>query len=149
MKKLLLILGLCCSISPLFAQEQRTGAHYLEDSHHNLIGYMTGPKLVDKDGKTLIEYKTSSGNMTVYDRNNKKVGYVINEGEVKDMNDKTIGYMVPNRIDYSTIIQDAKHSIIGYILLNGTVQDNMRNTIGYNVQSEHMWAAPYFFFFKS
>jgi len=148
MKKLLLILGLCCAIIPVNAQEQQDNNHSLQDSHHNLIGYMRNATLFDKNNTMICQFKgVGNGRLAVYDGHQKVVGYVINDKEVQDANSKTIGYILHGP-DYSTILQDAQHATIGSILRNGTVEDNIHTPIGYEIQTEHVWASAYYFYFK-
>jgi hypothetical protein len=145
MKKLLLTLGLCCSVSVMFAQYQ-DNRHYLQDSKHILIGYVRNGSIFDNDNNFLGQFKVENAQYTVLNRSHKPVGYIKGK-EVFNIDNKTVGYIKTNP-DYSTTVEDANHALLGTIKADGTVEDKNQVVKGYQVKTEPAWAAAYYFFLK-
>jgi len=148
MKKLLFILCLGCAATLSSAQEQND-QQSLQDSHHKIIGYIRGGKLTDAGNNFLGSFNSSAEGRTIADKNNAVLGYLVDGREIQDASHKTLGFIEGSRGSVVCTILDAQRQPLGYINIeNGAVQDNRHSIIGYEINTEVMWAAPYFFFFK-
>ncbi len=148
MKKLLLILCLGCMANLSNAQDQ-SNQQSVQDSHHKVLGYIKGGIITDANNNFLGDFKPGNGGLVISDKNHKVIGYFIQNKVVQDANHKTLGYVNMERGSMISTIINAESKPLGYINIeNGAVQDNNHSVIGYEINTEVMWAAPYFFFFK-
>lgn len=146
MNKMFFIAAFCCATTMANAQEFRE----LQDSHHNVTGYI-GPsaQVLDKNKVFIGQFKNENYQYTVLDRQRKIIGHVINGGnEIQDASHKTIGYMTVDKKTYTLTFEDGAHTAVGFIKSDGTVEDASHAIIGYEMGTEGMWAGPYYFFFK-
>ena|SRR5579872_7192809 len=144
MKKLLLILGFCCTVNLLSAQVDQPS---FRDNKHNLIGNIQNGTIVDQNNNFLGQFRADKNQWSIIDSHHKTVGYIVGGNEIQDLGHNTVGYLV-NGSDYSVTVQNAEHTVVGRIKSDGTVESASHGIIGYATHTEPMWAAPYFFFFK-
>lgn len=145
MKKLLLLMGFCCSMTLASAQAQRP----LLDNQGNTIGYIETGTVFNKENVKIGQFKWENNALTIYGKSNKIVGYVVNgDSEVQDADHKTIGYMKLNRETYITTVEDANHKVLGTV--NGVDYKirNSSNTVIGQSKTEPVWAGVYYFLLK-
>jgi hypothetical protein len=147
MKKLFILL--CCSMATMtYAQEQTSQTPCLQDSHHNIIGYMINGTLSDASGNIIISNKSEHGQQTIFDKNNKVIGHLVNWQEIRNDKNQLLGTIVPHENGYYSIT-DKNGKTIGYVNAAGEIQDANHITIAYEMHTEPGWVAPYVFFFKN
>jgi hypothetical protein len=141
MNKMLFIAAFCCATSIAGAQEFRE----LQDSHHNVIGYI-GPSatVLNKNKEFIGQYKNDGrGESSILDRHHQIVGHLVQGMTVtfKNAKNETLGTM-----SREGVFENAEHQVVGYIKQDGTVEDKNHAVIGYEMNTEAMWAGPYYFF---
>jgi hypothetical protein len=149
MKKLLFIL-LCSGTTLAYAQDAQNDDHSIKDSHHNIIGYIMGGTITSASNQFKGQFKVENAMTSVLNKDKQVIGYLMQGHELQDANHKLLGNINSDgEHTYSYTITNAQNQAIGYVKADGTIQDANRNVIGYEKNTEVMWAAPYFFFFKS
>ncbi len=148
MKKLLLIL-LCCGTTLAYAQDSPNDVHSVKDSHRNILGFIMGGRITDAKNNFAGEFKMVDGANVIFNKDHQKIGYLVDGKEVQDADHKVLGHInYDGNTTYSYTITNAENKVVGHVKGDGTVLDASHNVIGYEIQTEVMWAAPYFFFFK-
>jgi predicted aconitase with swiveling domain len=133
-----------------FAQE-KNDQQSVQDKHHTVLAYIKGGVIISPANTVLGNFKPdAAGVTTISDKNHKVLGYMIQGKEIQNADHKTIGYIKPDGQGLQSVtIVDAQQKTIGHIDgATGAVTNNMHDLIGYEINTEMMWAAPYFFFFK-
>ena len=148
MKKLLFMLCLGCTVT-LSAQESNL-QQSIQNSDHKVIGYIKGGVITDANNNFMGDFKPVNGELAVSDKNHNIIGYIIQGTIIKDANHNLLGTLKSDATSMACNILDATQKPIGYInFQTGNIEDPQHKIIGYEVNSEVMWVAPYFFFFKS
>jgi hypothetical protein len=145
MKKILLILGFCCSVNMLSAQENQ---HLFQDSHHNLIGNIRSGTIYDINNTFLGQFKVEKTEMCIVNGSHKTVGYIAKNTEFQDLDHHTIASITTDMSTYTVTVHNAQNAVLGYITKEGVISDANHAVIGYEVMAEPMWAAAYYFVFK-
>jgi len=145
MKKLLLLMGFCCSVTLANAQAQRP----LLDNQGNNIGYIETGTVFNKEHVKIAQFKWENNALSIYGKYNKLVGYVVNgDSEVQDADHKTIGYLKLNRETHITTVEDASHKVLGTVSgVDYKVRNNSNAVIGQS-KTEPVWSAVYFLLMK-
>ena len=97
-----------------------------------------------------VNLNQSMANCQLPTKNHTVIGYLAQGKNVLDANHKMLGSINSDGKGTTTVsVLDAGNNKIGSINFEtGVVTDKMVNLIGYEMDTEVMWAAPYFFFFK-
>ena len=148
MKKLLLIL-LCSGTTLAYAQDVTNDDHSIKDSHHNIIGHIIGGTITDASNQVIGQFKSENHQFVVLNKDKQVIGYLMQGKEVQDANHKLLGNVTSDGPHtYSYTITNAQNQAVGYVKADGTIQDANHNVLGYETDTEAMWTAPYFFFYK-
>ena len=149
MKQLLLILCMGLTVNSSFAQESAPQQSIM-DSHHNVLAYIKAGVVTNASNQFIGAFKPVNGEQKIVDKNHNVIGYLTEGKNIKDAQHKLLGSFVSDGKTTNTIsVLDANNNKIGSINFEtGAVTDKMVNLIGYEINTEVMWAAPYFFFFK-
>ena len=137
------------TVNSSFAQE-RSLQHAIQDKHHNVVAYIKNGVVTSAGNQFLGEFKPVNGELSITDKNHTVIGYLAQGKNVLDANHKMLGSINSDGKGTTTVsVLDAGNNKIGSINFEtGVVTDKMVNLIGYEMDTEVMWAAPYFFFFK-
>jgi hypothetical protein len=102
--------------------------------------------VLDKNKVFVGQFKGGSQyGYTVLDRNRNIIGYVRDNGAIiENAHKELIG-----SLKHDGTMEDANHKAIGYFKMQtGAIEDANHNVIAYEVNTEPMWAVPYFLLFK-
>jgi hypothetical protein len=141
MKKILLAIVFCCSMTIVNAQSADNGQATLQDSHHAVIGYVKPNGSIYDNNNVLVCQIKSNGD--ILDGKGNPMGYITMEQAIQDANHKTMGYVVNG-----ASFQDVSHKQIGMVNNDGSIVAGDKMIVGYETNTEPMWAGLYFFMFK-
>ncbi len=145
MKKILLILGFCCSVNMLSAQEN---IHIFQDSHHNFIGDVGNGTIIGNNNTFLGQFKNVDKQFCIVNSQHKTVGYIANGNEIHDLDHHVIASISMNQTDYTITVENGDHVVLGYIKRDGSVENASHTVIGYELLCEPMYVVAYFLVFK-
>jgi hypothetical protein len=148
MKKILLFMGFCCTVSLVNNAQAQEATRGFQDSHHNSLGTIRNGSIYDKDNNLKGQFLNEDHAFTIKNGQQQTIGYIVRGQEFQDANHKAIGYAKVNGTDYIVTIENAAHTTIGYIKPGGIVENSSHNVIGYDVQTEPLWGAAYFLLLK-
>jgi hypothetical protein len=144
MKKLILIMGLCCGMNMANAQAPSENPSF-QDNQHNVIGYIRNATIFDVNNNFLGQFKLENQGYTLLNKDRQVVGYIARgEKEIQDKNHNPVGYLVIDRNTYNMRVEDALHNKIGEIKATGAVENAAHTVLGYISHTEPMWAAAYY-----
>lgn len=145
MNRTLLIVAFCCATSIAGAQ----GFAELQDSRHQVIGYV-GPNatILNAHKEFIGQFKREGVGMSaVLDRNHQIIGHMTQDKDgitYQNAKNELIASM-----DRKGTFEDANHQVIGYInFADGKVEDKNHTVLGYEMQTEPMWAGPFYLVYK-